>query len=142
MSVAATSIEIFNKITNENLLSKKRGQVYKIVYAHGPMTGSQVSKIFKERHISSQHSESIRNRITELVQQGVVIEVGAGKCPITHNHVLWFDTTNYLPQNLKRKLTQKEKKKKLIDKIYALGVQLNGQHRVDLLEIYELVIKI
>lgn len=106
-----TSLEVYKKITDSGLLSKKRSQVYSIIYNGGIMSGSEVSKEYKKMYSASGYSESIRNRITELVQQGVVEEVSTGECPITKNTVLLFRTTNNLPV----KIPKKESKKNRVD---------------------------
>ena len=118
--VRDTSKEIYNKIVSNGLLSKKRLQIYDIIYNLGSMTGSQVAQIYKENYNASQHSESIRNRITELTQQGVVKEVKTGDCPITGKKVLWFDVTSKLPVKIQRQATKKEKKDEVLKLIFKL----------------------
>ena len=118
--VRDTSKEIYNKIVSNGLLSKKRLQIYDIIYNLGSMTGSQVAQIYKENYNASQHSESIRNRITELTQQGVVKEVKTGDCAITGKKVLWFDVTSKLPVKIQRQATKKEKKDEVLKLIFKL----------------------
>jgi len=142
--VRETSVEVYNRITNQGLLPKKRIQVYKIIYQGGALTGSQIAQRYKQQYPTAQHSESIRNRITELVQQGVVDEVGTVECPITKNRVLQFKTNNSLPVKLTQKITKKQKISKALKEITELGLKMNeeGNHQAwknDLLNIYRLV---
>lgn len=138
--VRETSIEIYQKIIAEGLLSKKREQVYKIIYYGGVITGAQVAKKYKSVYPSAQHSESIRNRITELVERGVVAEVKTGPCPITGNTVMFFATTDNLPNKVKPKKTKKQKQLELLGKIRVLGNQLSLEvDKESLREIYKLV---
>jgi len=136
--VRDTSIEIYRKITDEGLLSKKRQQVYDIIFHHGPMTGSQVAAKYKLMYSSAKHSESIRNRITELVKQKVVKEVGVKECPITGNKVLWFDVTADLPVKIPKKLTMKQKKTDLLFYIEELGHRLPEGYKGDMRKIYKI----
>lgn len=118
--VRDTSKEIYNKIQLNGLLPKKRKQIYEIIFLFGPMTGSEVAKMYKDNYATSQHSESIRNRITELTAQGVVKEVKTDDCPITGNKVLWFDVTSKLPVKLQKQATKKEKKAEIVKMIFQL----------------------
>ena len=119
--IRETSKEIYNKILKSGLLPKKRQQIYEIIFLYGPMTGSQVAEMYKANYPSNNHSESIRNRITELTQQGVVKGVKTGACPITTNTVLWFDVTSKLPVKLQKKATKKEKKDEIVKLISDFG---------------------
>jgi hypothetical protein len=139
VSVRKTSIDVYNKITTEGLLSKKRMQVYEILYTGEAMTGSEVAQKYKSMYDSSRHSESIRNRITELVKQGVVYEVGTVECPITGNTVLQFATTNSLPSKLEKPKTKRERKEEILTSIQALGAKIDDKWKEDLREIYRAV---
>jgi hypothetical protein len=118
MTVRATSILAYNEITTSGLLSKKRMQVYKVLYRLGKATGSQVAQEYKSHYPSASHSESIRNRITELVQQGVV--------RVTAN----------LPTKLPKKATKRAKKEELLSLIKDLGTGIDKKYREELLTIY------
>ena len=139
-SVRRTSIEVYHRITSEGLLSTKRKQVYDILYEHGNLTGSQVAKIFKSKHPSSEHSESIRNRITELVQQKVVMEHGTIECPITGNTVLLFGTTDSLPEKIPTKETKKQRIEGALTMMEVFGNTLPSEAlKIELRKIYKVV---
>ena len=137
-----TSLDIYRKITQQGLLPKKRMQVYEVLFNNGALTGSQIAVLFKKKHPSSEHSESIRNRITELVQQGVVAEVDTIECPITGNMVLQFQTTDSLPVKLERKETKHQKVSQALSLIESLGKRLNEPEKAELRAIWSLVKKI
>lgn len=61
------------------------------------MTGSQVAQQVKGVYGSWGHSETIRNRLTELRDMGCISEVGEVDCPISGNRVLVWQTNNNLP---------------------------------------------
>lgn len=111
MRTRDTSIETYYRIRDEGLLSKRRWQVYDSLYRLELATGAMVAQRVKEQHGSWGHSETIRNRLTELRDQGVIAEVGKGPCPINGNSVIWWATNNNLPSKLPKKLqlTNKEK---------------------------------
>ena len=69
------------------------------------MTGAEVSELYKQRYATSKHSETIRNRITELKEMGVICENGVVDCQFTGRSVMSFCTTNNLPEKLEKKET-------------------------------------
>ena len=95
--VRETSIEAYNEIKENGLLSKKRFQVYDILFRLGPMTGAQVSNVIKKGNTKNAYSETVRNRLTELRNSGVVREVGEVICPITGRRVIQWDVTKKTP---------------------------------------------
>lgn len=89
--------------------SRRRGQVLSI-FIEDPeklRTGEEVSKIFRSRFNVGTYSENVRNRITELVDMGVIGEYG------TKDGVLLFGLTGNHPRPLIKKETSKEKIKSL-----------------------------
>ena len=106
-----TSKEVYKQIKDNGLLSKRRLEVYDIIFEHGSMTGAEVSNIHKIQFgtIGSTVSETIRNRITELRDMGVVRELGTTECPITSNTVILWDVTSNLPKNLPKRLSKNER---------------------------------
>ena len=141
-NVRRTSIMVYNQILNNGLLSEKRMQVYQIIYDKGQLTGSQVAEIFKSKHPSSQHSESIRNRITELVKQGAVEIVGTAPCPITKNTVSLFETTDNLPVKIEKKMTKNQKVDEINKLVIELGAKIPEEFKEDLRDIYRKINKI
>lgn len=102
MRVRETSIDAYNEIKANGLLSEKRFQVYEILVDHGPLTGAEVSQRIRQKHGRSTVSETVRNRLTELRDLGVVREVGQKPCPITGRTVIVWDVTKNLPEQTKK----------------------------------------
>jgi len=71
-----TSIEAYNKIKENGLLSKRRWEVYDILFRHGPMTAGE---IFKVGNLEGMWKKSVKatvcSRLTELRMMGVAEEL-------------------------------------------------------------------
>lgn len=90
-----TSIDAYRKIESEGLLSKRRFEVYSVLFKHGPLTTGEVWwNYFKDFGISQ---NSINPRMSELVTAGVVCEVGTRECSITGQTCIQWDVTANLP---------------------------------------------
>ena len=123
-----TSIETYTEIKNSGLLSEKRWKVYDIFYQlNRPLTGAEVSQIYKANYPSSQHSETIRNRITELKDMGLLAEFEIVDCAFTGRKVCTFITTNNLPEKLEKKETLNQKLDKILEEIKLLGIYLSDE---------------
>ena len=126
--IQRTSIETYTEIKNSGLLSEKRWRVYDIFYQlNRPLTGAEVSQIYKSNYPSSQHSETIRNRITELKEMGLLAEFEIVDCTFTGRKVYTFITTNNLPEKLEKKETLNQKLDKILEEIKLLGIYLSDE---------------
>ena len=126
--VKTTSIETYHSIRDSGVLSEKRMNVFDIFYENpNGLTGSEVSKIYKGKFPSSKHSETIRNRITELCQMGVIVEMGVSECPYTKRKVMKWCCVDRLPIPLEKKPTRKEQIKEILDDITAFGKSLKSE---------------
>ena len=103
-----TSREAYHKIKDQGLLSQKRWQVYDILFAIGPATGSQVASEYRKRYGRTSNSETVRNRLTELRDAEVVKEVGRTNDQHTGMSVLQWDVTSKLPIKLIRNKKPKQ----------------------------------
>lgn len=119
-----TSIEVYNRIKEEGLLSLRRQQVYSVLFEHGPLTGAQTAKIVKEFYGSWGHSETIRNRLTELRDLGCVKELDKKPCPINGNVVIVWDVTSKIPVETKKKESNAQKIKRLESTIEELNKKI------------------
>ena len=106
-----TSIDCFNQIKEEGLLSKRRLQVYESIYNSAPCTASEV---FKEKNLKTNQS----GRFTELRDLGVIYEKGERTCSITGKNVIEWDLTDRLPVNIKN--PNKTKKQRVDDALNSL----------------------
>ena len=104
MNTRQTSIDCYNQIKQEGLLSKRRLQVYESIYNSAPCTASEV---FKDKNLKTNQS----GRFTELRDLGVIYEKGERACSITGKNVIEWDLTDRLPINIKN--PNKTKKQRL-----------------------------
>jgi hypothetical protein len=111
MKTRQTSIDCYNKIKQEGLLSKRRLQVYESVLINAPCTASEV---FNEKNLKTNQS----GRFTELRDLGVIYEKGERLCSVTGRNVIEWDLTDRLPINVKK--SNKTKKHKINDALNSL----------------------
>jgi hypothetical protein len=126
--IQKTSIETYYAIKNSGLISEKRMKVFDIFYQNPQgLTGAEVSEIYRKENPTSQHSETIRNRITELVQMGVLAELGVVECQFSKRSVMKWCCIDNMPIPLEKKLTRKEQIKEILNDITAFGKSLNSE---------------
>jgi hypothetical protein len=126
--VQTTSIETYHAIKNSGLISEKRLKVFDIFYQNPQgLTGAEVSEIYRKENPTSQHSETIRNRITELVQMGVLVELGVVECQFSKRNVTKWCCIDKMPIPLEKKLTRKEQIKEILDDVTAFGKSLSSE---------------
>jgi len=126
--IQRTSIETYHAIKDSGLISDKRMKVFDIFYQNPDgLTGAQVSEIYRKQNPTSQHSETIRNRITELVQMGVLTEVGVVECEFSKRSVMKWCCIDKMPIPLEKKITRKEQIKSILDDVTALGKALKSE---------------
>ena len=115
MKTRQTSLDCFNQIKTEGLLSKMRLKVYEAILRKAPCTSGEAFATIttKENQISQS-----RARFTELRELGVIYEVQNRKCTITGMNVIEWDLTDRLPVTLKN--TNKTKKQKVNDAVDSL----------------------
>lgn len=115
MNTRQTSIDCYNKIKQEGLLSNMRFKVYEAILRKAPCTSGEAFAIMttKENQISQS-----RARFTELRDLGVIYEKGEKKCSITGRNVIEWDLTDRLPVNLKK--TNKTKKHRADEALNSL----------------------
>jgi len=115
MNTRQTSIDCFNQIKEQGLLSNMRFKVYEAILKEAPCTSGEAfaTMTTKENQISQS-----RARFTELRELGVIYEVQNRKCTITGMNVIEWDLTDRLPVTLKN--TNKTKKQKVNDAVDSL----------------------
>ena len=111
MNTRQTSIQCFNKIKQEGLLSKRRLEVYEALYTSAPCTSSEAIRNAK----TTFGVFGVSSRFTELRDLGVIYEKGEKQCTITGRNVIEWDLTDKLPVNFKNK--NKTKKQRIDDAI-------------------------
>lgn len=89
-----TSSEAFEKIHQNGLLRRMQLRVYRALYYHGPLTGTELNFVLKG---SKEASPSYHKRLSELLRQGVAVAIGTRKCSVTGQTVTIWDVTSDLP---------------------------------------------
>ena len=117
MKTRQTSLDCFNQIKTEGLLSKMRLKVYEAILRKAPCTSGEAfaTMTTKENQISQS-----RARFTELRELGVIYEVQNRKCTITGMNVIEWDLTGRLPITVKN--NNKTKKQKIGDALNSFRV--------------------
>lgn len=132
-----TSIEVFKQIRDNGLLSKRRMEVYEIVFNHGPMTSNETFD-YSELNGIDGYRHNANARMTELRELGVVYEAGTKQCSKSGNTVILWDVTDKLPVKPERKITKDEKLKSLVGEIVELGKTIDPQWKPQLRTIYSM----
>ena len=101
-----TSIEAYNHLKNNDLLSPRRWEFYEILFHFGPLTATQAAQ--KMGHSKSPSvGANAHARLGELRTMGLIQERGTVECPLTGmNVILWDVTSRKLPLPIPKK--QKE----------------------------------
>ena len=102
-----TSVDAYNTIKENGLLSAKRWRVYSILFNNGPLIGSEVARIYFQLYGKTAASETIRNRLTELRNSGVVTEMGKALDRNTGMTVILWEVTKNLPINFEKPKVEK-----------------------------------
>jgi hypothetical protein len=115
MKTRQTSIDCYNEIKENKLLSKKRFEVFEAILKTAPCTSGEAfaTMTTKENQISQS-----RARFTELRELGVIYEKDVRKCRITNRNVIEWDLTGRLPKDVK--LSKNNKKTRSENALNAL----------------------
>lgn len=115
MSIRQTSIDCYNQIKADGLLTKRRLEVYEAILKNAPCTSSEA---MLNRLNSSNVLSQSRARFTELRELGVIYERGIKKCSVTGKNVIEWDLTDNLPIN--SKIIHNTKKDRIENTLNAL----------------------
>ena len=109
MKTRQTSIDCYNQIKEEGLLSKRRLEVYEALLSTSPCTSSEAIRNAKTKF----GVFGVSSRFTELRDLGVIYEKDVRPCKVTGRNVIEWDLTDRLPIIVKN--TSKTKKQKIDD---------------------------
>ena len=109
MNIRQTSIDCYNKIKSEGLLSKRRLEVYEALLSTAPCTSSEAIRNAK----TTFGVFGVSSRFTELRDLGVIYEKDVRPCKVTGRNVIEWDLTDRLPVNIKSSNKTKQQKKNL-----------------------------
>lgn len=96
-----TSIETYNEINTNGLLSKRKWEAYDLLFYYGPATSTELTNKFKETR-SLSILGGIHQRLSELERIGVIMEVGKKLNPTTKMMNTLWDVTDKLPIKLEK----------------------------------------
>lgn len=96
--VRKTSLEAYNLIKENGLLSKRRMEIYFALYEHGPCTANELFK--KTKGFNGVVQANLHARLGEMRDLGVVEEVTERVCGVTGRLVIVWDVTDRIPFKL------------------------------------------
>jgi len=114
MKTRQTSIDCYNQIKEEGLLSNMRFRVYSALLAMGKP--STTREVYSTMNVIKQEA----TRFTELRKLGVIYEVQNRKCTVTGRTSIEWDLTDRLPIEIKSSI--KTKKHRVNDALNSLRV--------------------
>ena len=105
MKTRQTSIDCYNEIKEQGLLSNMRFEVYSALLSIGKP--STTREVYETMNVLKQEA----TRFTELRKLGVIYEVQNRKCTITGRTSIEWDLTDKLPVDFKSSNKTKQQKK-------------------------------
>lgn len=115
MGTRATSINCYNQIKAEGLLSKLRLRTLNAMLYSAPCTAGELQSYIDKNGIQVKHAWKLLSQLRDL---GVVYERQERKCNITDRLVIEWDLTDKLP--IKPTNTSNTKKQRVDDTINTL----------------------
>ena len=124
MAIRQTSIDCYNIIKSNSLLSKRRLEVYEALIKLAPCTATELQKSMD----FDNGGRDCMKRISELIDLGVIYEKRERNCSITGKNVIEWDLTDKLP--LKEKapvVTKKQKIEEVLNDISDFAKTLSSE---------------
>ena len=98
MAIRQTSIDCYNQIKAQGLLSKLRLKTYNAMLNVVPCTAGELQDYIDKNKIQVKHSWKLLSQLRDLK---VIYEKNERKCKITGRNVIEWDLTDNLPINVK-----------------------------------------
>ena len=98
MSIRQSSINCYNQIKAEGLLSKLRLRTLNAMLYSAPCTAQELQDYIDKNKIQVKHSWKLLSQLRDLK---VIYEKNERKCKITGRNVIEWDLTDNLPINVK-----------------------------------------
>jgi hypothetical protein len=109
------SVASYSLIEKNGLLSKRRLEVYSILFKNGALTAHEVVAIARKKSPNANQT-GWNARFSELAEMGVIQAVGEKKNPVSNTTNTIWDITGKLPS----KLTPKASRKQMINQVTNL----------------------
>lgn len=132
-----TSIDCYNEIKVNGLLSKRKMEVYDCLFKHGPMTMGEVYSKLSES--SEVNQASVTPRFAELRNVGAIYEKNTRSCTITGKMGIEWDLTDNLPQKIQKPTTKKHRINDAINALRELYKNKNTATDADWKSIADLI---
>ena len=123
MATRQTSIDCYNQIKAEGLLSKLRLETYHAMIYSSPCTAGELQSYIDKNGINVKHAWKLLSQLRDLE---VVYEKSERKCNITGRIVIEWDLTNKLPIKPSKIITAKQQRiKNTLDALRELYKKKN-----------------
>lgn len=123
MSTRQTSIDCYNQIKAEGLLSKLRLRTLNAMLYSAPCTAGELQNYIDKNQIQVKHAWKLLSQLRDL---GVLYEKTERKCKITGRIVIEWDLTDKLPVN--KKVITNTKKDRIKNALDALRQLYKNKH--------------
>ena len=134
MTTRQTSIDCYNEIKEQGLLSNMRFEVYSALLSMGKP--STTREVYETMNVLKQEA----TRFTELRKLGVIYEVQNRKCTITGRTSIEWDLTDKLPLNIKiYKKTKKDRISEAVTSLLELHKKKNVSTNEDWIIVADLI---
>ena len=107
MALRQTSIDCYNQIKSEGLLSDLKLLTYHAMLHTAPCTAGELQKYIEKNEIKVKHSWKLLSQLRDL---GVIYERSVRICFVTGRNVIEWDLTDKLPLKEKAPVVTKKKK--------------------------------
>lgn len=125
MALRQTSIDCYNQIKSEGLLSDLRLLTYHAILHTAPCTAGELQKYIEKNEIKVKHAWKLLSQLRDL---GVIYERSERVCFVTGRKVIEWDLTDKLP--LKQKapvVTKKQRIQEILNEISDFGKNLSNE---------------
>jgi hypothetical protein len=117
--IRETSVEAYDEIKENGLLSERRFEVYDFIARNGPCS---INKLLQDKAWIGRNTGSLTGRISELERMGLIVPWGKETAPTGHRVILWEIT-----KNLPSKLVVLETKTQTINRLQKEVVELRSE---------------
>lgn len=139
MNKRQTSIDCYHQIKAEGLLSKRRMEVYEILFQDGPLTANEIVRISKIKYPNT-NASSFNARLSELKRFGVIQEIGEKEDSISGKNCYIWDLTDRLPEDTEPLVnTKKDKKENVLNALRELYKKKRRAPKEDWINVANLV---
>jgi hypothetical protein len=137
MNTRQTSIDCYNQIKKEGLLSKLRLRTLNAMLYSAPCTAGELQNYIDKNQIQVKHAWKLLSQLRDL---GVLYEKTERKCKITGRIVIEWDLTDKLPVNKKVITnTKKDRIKNALDALRQLYKKKDNRTNEDWKKVADLI---